>query len=70
MATRLEKELKRSVDVEGVTYTVIIDPNGLRIVGKGRRKSQLEVSWLDLVSGEAALAMALRASVTDGAKSG
>jgi hypothetical protein len=70
MATQLEKELKRSIEVDGVAYTVIIDPNGLRIVGKGRRKPEVEVTWRDLVSGEAALATALRASVTDRAESG
>jgi hypothetical protein len=70
MATQLEKELKRSIEVDGVAYTVIIDPNGLRIVGKGRRKPEVEVTWKDLVSGEAALATALRASVTDRAESG
>jgi hypothetical protein len=70
MATQLEKELKRSIEVDGVAYTVIIDPNGLRIVGKGRRKPEVEVTWKDMVSGEAALATALRASVTDRAESG
>ena len=56
--------MKRSVDVEGATYTVIIDPHGLRLVGKGKRKPAVELAWKDLVSGEAALAVALRASVT------
>lgn len=70
MATQLGKELKRSIDVDGVAYTVIIDPNGLRIVGKGRRKPQVEITWKDMVSGEAALATALSASVADRADSG
>jgi hypothetical protein len=38
MPTTLEKELKRSIDVNGEPYTVIIDPAGLRLVGKGKRK--------------------------------
>ena len=65
MATVLGKELKRQVEVDGVPYTVVIDPHGLRLVGKGRRKPVVQLNWKDLVSGEAALAVALRASVDD-----
>jgi hypothetical protein len=63
MTTRLDKELKRSIDIDGVAYTVIIDPEGVRLTEKGRRKARVELAWKDLVSGEAALAVALRASV-------
>ena len=63
MTTILDKELKRSIDVDGTPYTVIIDPAGLRLVGKGKRKAAVQLAWKDLVSGEAALAVALRASV-------
>lgn len=63
MPTTLEKELKRSIDVNGEPYTVIIDPAGLRLVGKGKRKPQVQLAWKDLVSGDAALAVALNASV-------
>ncbi len=63
MVTPLEKAVKRSVDIDGVQYTVIIDPQGLRLVVKGRRKATVELHWKDLVSGEAALAVALNASV-------
>ena len=63
MPTPLEKELKRSIDVNGEPYTVIIDPAGLRLVGKGKRKPQVQLAWKDLVSGDAALAVALNASV-------
>jgi hypothetical protein len=66
MTTVLEKELKRSVDIDGENYTVIIDPNGLRLVGKGKRKPAVQLTWKDLVNGEAALAHALRASVQPG----
>ena len=64
MTTPLSKEVKRSVEIDGTSYTVIIDPMGLRLVGKGKRKPQVELAWKDLVSGEAAMAVALRASVT------
>jgi hypothetical protein len=63
MTTALEKTLKRAIDIDGESYTVIIDPQGLRIVGKGRRKAVVELTWKDLISGEAALASALQASV-------
>ena len=63
MATKLEKELKREIAVEGVVYTVLIDPDGLRVVPKGKRKPTVALQWKDLVSGEAALAVALNASV-------
>jgi hypothetical protein len=58
MTTRLDKELKRSIDIDGLAYTVIIGPEGLRLTEKGRRKARVELAWKDLVSGEAALAVA------------
>ena len=63
MTTPLEKALKRAIEIDGAAYTVVIDPEGLRLIGKGRRKPQVDLKWKDLVSGEAALAVALRASV-------
>jgi len=63
MATVLEKELKREIDVDGVAYTVLMDPEGLRVVPKGKRNPIVTLRWKDLVSGEAALALALRASI-------
>jgi hypothetical protein len=39
-----------------------ITPEGLKLVAKGRRKGQ-ELAWDALVSGEAALAVALNASL-------
>jgi hypothetical protein len=62
MATKLEKELKRELDVNGVAYILAISPEGLKLTLKGRRKGQ-ELAWKDLVSGEAALAVALNASL-------
>ena len=62
MTTKLEKPLKRELDVNGEPYIVTIMPEGLKIVPKGKRKG-LELAWKDLVSGEAALAVALNASL-------
>jgi len=63
VATVLDKELKRQVTVDGVDYTVAVDPEGLRLTGKGRRKPEVELRWRDLLSGEAAMAVALNASL-------
>lgn len=62
MATKLEKALRREVMVEGKPYVVTIAPEGMKVVPKGKRKGH-EVSWQALVSGEAALAAALNASL-------
>ena len=63
MTTRLEKPLKREIAIEGEPYVVTIDPQGLKVTQKGRRKGH-ELNWKDLVSGEAALAAALNASLS------
>ena len=50
------------LDVDGQAYTLTIDPDGLRLVEKGRRKG-LELTWTALLSGDAALAAALQGSL-------
>ena len=62
MATKLDKTLKREVSIEGEPYMLTISPQGLKLVPKGKRKG-LELAWKILVSGEAALATALNASL-------
>jgi hypothetical protein len=62
MATKLDKALKREVSIEGEPYMLTISPDGLKLVPKGKRKG-LELDWKTLVSGEAALATALNASL-------
>ena len=64
MVTALDKELKRQVTVDGLDYTVALDANGFRVTGKGKRKPQVELRWIDLLSGDAAMAVALNASLT------
>lgn len=64
MATVLDKVLKRQVTVDGVDYTVAVDPEGIRLTGKGKRRPEVELRWRDLLSGEAAMAIALNASLT------
>ena len=62
MATRLDKSLKRELEIDGVAYMIAISPEGLKITIKGKRNG-IELSWKDLISGQAALATALNASV-------
>ena len=59
---RLEKSLKRELDVDGQVFVLTIDPVGLKLTVKGRRKGQ-ELTWKDLVSGDTAIATALNASL-------
>jgi len=62
VTTKLEKPLKREIVVNKEPYVVTISPEGLKLVPKGKRKGQ-ELAWRDLISGDAALAAALQASI-------
>jgi hypothetical protein len=62
MTTKLEKTLKREIDIAGAPYTVTISPAGVKITEKGKRLGR-EIAWKDLVSGDAAPAATLTASV-------
>lgn len=62
MTVKLDRPLRREIDVEGQPYTLTLTPDGMKLVRKGRRKGQ-ELRWKELVSGEAALAVALNASL-------
>jgi hypothetical protein len=62
MATKLEKPLKREIQIDGNPYMLTLTPEGLRLVPKGKRNG-LELAWSALVSGDAALATALNASL-------
>ena len=62
MTTLLEKTLKRELSIGGRAYILTISPDGLKLTLKGRRKG-LELQWDALVSGDAALAVALNASL-------
>ena len=65
MTTRLDGPLKRELSIRGSPYTLTITPEGLNLAPKGRRKGH-ELKWEDFVSGEAALATALNASLARG----
>ena len=61
--TKLDKPLRRELSVGEQAYTLTIDPDGLKLVEKGRRKG-VELRWQDLINGDAALVAALQASVS------
>ena len=63
MTTTLDKPLRREIDVEGQAYTVMLDAQGIKITCKAHRKG-VELKWTDLISGDAAVAAALNASVS------
>ncbi len=60
--TPLDKPLRRELQVQGRAYTLTLDPHGLKLVEKGRRKG-IELAWADIVNGDAAIAAALQASL-------
>ena len=62
MATKLEKAIKREMELEGKVYTVIMSPEGIKITPKGGRKGK-EISWQTLMSGDAELNRDLNISV-------
>lgn len=62
MMTPLDKPLRRELDIDGRPHTLTVDPEGLKLVEKGRRKG-ITLRWQDLVSGDAALATVLQASL-------
>jgi hypothetical protein len=62
MTTALDRTLKRELSIDGRAYTVTLSPEGLTLALKGRRKG-VQLVWRALISGEAALAVALNASL-------
>ena len=62
MTAKLERPLKREVVIGDAAYTLTIDLRGLKLVPKGKRKGY-ELEWQALISGDAALATALAATL-------
>jgi hypothetical protein len=53
MATKLNKVLKREIDVEGKPYMVTLSPEGLKLTEKGKRLGR-EHTWKDLLGADSA----------------
>jgi hypothetical protein len=62
MTTKLDRPLKREITVNEKAFTLTITPDGLKLVEKGRRNG-IDLDWKSLVSGDAAVASSLNASL-------
>jgi len=56
MATKLDKALRREIDIGDKAYTLVIDPQGLKLTEKGHRKGR-ELSWNDVLGGSTRLSV-------------
>jgi hypothetical protein len=48
MTTKLNKQLKREIEVDGKPYMVTLSPEGLKLTEKGKRLGQ-EHTWKELL---------------------
>jgi hypothetical protein len=62
MATKLDKALKREIDVNGVAFMVTLAPDGLKIVEKGKRKGT-ELTWEQIIRGDVTMTQDLKDSI-------
>ena len=62
MATRLDKTIRRELELDGKLYTVSVGPEGVKVVPKGGRKGH-EITWAALLSGEVELRRDLNMSL-------
>lgn len=62
MTTPLHSTLKRALTIDGRDYVVTLTEATLKLTLKGKRNG-VELAWAQLVNGEAALAVALHASL-------
>jgi hypothetical protein len=50
MATKLNKQLKREIEVDGKPYMITLSPEGVKLTEKGTRLGR-EHTWKDLLGG-------------------
>jgi hypothetical protein len=62
MTAKLDKTIKRELELDGKTYTIAIGPEGVKVTEKGRRNGP-EVSWRSIIGGDASLSEDLKISV-------
>jgi hypothetical protein len=62
MTAKLDKTIKRELEIEGKVYTIAIGPDGVKVTEKGRRNGP-EISWRSIISGDASLHEGLKQSV-------
>lgn len=49
MATKLEKTIKREIEIDGQAYMVTIAPEGVKLTQKGFRKGP-ELTWRQILA--------------------
>ena len=62
MTAKLDKTIKRELELDGKTYTIAIGPDGVKVTEKGRRNGP-EMSWRSIITGDASLARDLNQSI-------
>ena len=62
MTAKLDKTIKRELEIDGKAYTIAISPEGVKVTEKGRRNGP-EMTWRTIISSDAALSESLKASV-------
>ncbi len=62
--TRLDRPLKREIDIKGEAFVVNLSPENIKLTRKGHRNG-IVLGWNELVSGDAAIATALNAAVAE-----
>ena len=62
MTAKLDKSIKRELEIDGKPYTITITPEGVKVTEKGRRNGP-EVSWRSIISGDTTLNENLNISV-------
>ena len=62
MTAKLDKSIKRELELDGKTYTITIAPDGVKVTEKGRRNGP-EITWRSIIGGDASLSEDLKASV-------
>lgn len=50
MTTKLDKPIRREIDIEGEPFTVVITPQGVRLTRKRFRSGKV-VSWKTILDG-------------------
>ena len=69
MATKLDKTIKREIELDGQAFMVTISPEGVKLTQKGFRKGR-EIGWKQLWSGASEEGSGGSASGSSGGMSG
>jgi len=63
MTAKLDKSIKRELEIDGKLYTIAISPEGVKVTEKGRRNGP-EMSWRQIIGSDASGGEAAPASET------